>query len=304
MNKSQDPGLGSKYSSSVTRMINEDGTYNITRKGGIHVFRDSYKALLDVSWISFFGISLAAYILINIGFAFIYYWVGLDQISGIDSTESPALNAFFVSVQTFTTVGYGVLTPTGAAAGIVSTIQAFVGLMFFALITGVLYGRFSKPSSKIRFAKNAIITDYNDGKAIMFKMVNERKNVLLKANVNCILAINSGESQHMFNKEYHTLKLELNKIDFFPLTWTVVHAINEDSPVYGLTLDQMKARNAELIVLVEAFDETFAQNIIEKHSFAEDQWKENVRFAKTFEPNSKGNIELYINKVDDLEPLS
>lgn len=298
MSKVKDPGLGSKHES-VSRMINEDGSYNIDRAGGMHTFRDLYKYLIEISWTKFFLLSISTYLIINIIFAGFYMIGGVEDISGINPKSNHFLNAFFFSVQTFTTVGYGFLAPVGAVAGIISTFEAFLGLLYFALITGLLYGRFSKPSSKIAFARNAILTEFEGGKAVMFKMVNKRNSVLLKAGVKCTLAIDSEDGK----RTYHQIDLELDYIQFFPLTWTLVHKVDQTSPFYRLNIEQIRERRAELIVMVEAFDETFSQNIIEKSSFAEDQWIEGVKFKRNFSLNKKGKIELRINELDEVEPV-
>ncbi len=303
MVRSRDPGLGSKFSAKVKRLINEDGSYNIVRKGGMNAYSDFYKFLIDISWFQFFLLSTAAYIGVNLIFALVYVAIGVEQMNGHHPADSEFLDAFYFSVQTFTTVGYGHLSPSGPGIGIISTLEAFIGLMFFALITGVLYGRFSKPSSKIRFAKNAILTRHNGNKALMFKMVNQRSSVLLNASVKCILALDRGTGSHSYNKEYHPIALETDRVNFFPLTWTLVHLIDDQSPLHNLRSTDLIKRNAELIVLVEAFDETFSQNIIEKASFAEDQWMENVKFASNFGANEHGEIELHVDKIDEVLPL-
>ena len=137
----------------------------------------------------------------------------------------------------------------------------------------------------------------------MFKMVNQRSSVLLNASVKCILALDRGTGSHSYNKEYHPIALETDRVNFFPLTWTLVHLIDDQSPLHNLRSTDLIKRNAELIVLVEAFDETFSQNIIEKASFAEDQWMENVKFASNFGANEHGEIELHVDKIDEVLPL-
>jgi inward rectifier potassium channel len=299
MSKTKDPGLGSGYRETAARMINEDGTYNIKRSGGMHSFRDLYKYLIEIKWSTFFLWTISTYLLTNVVFAGIYMIGGVEDISGINPDSNQFLNAFFFSVQTFTTVGYGYLAPVGEVAGLISTFEAFLGLLYFALITGLLYGRFSKPSSKIAFAQNAILTDFQDGKAIMFKLVNQRKSVLLKASAVCTLAIDAEDK----TRAYHRIELQLDYIQFFPLTWTVVHKIDENSPFNNLNIDQIKARNAELIVIIEALDETFSQNVIEKTSFAGDQWIGGVKFKSNFATNSNGEVELKINELNEVQPI-
>lgn len=299
----KDPGLGSKYDKRVDRFINEDGSYNIIRHGGLKGIQDFYKYLIEISWWKFFGLAFCSYLVINLIFALLYLAIGIEQISGINDDYAEILNAFFFSSQTFTSLGYGSLAPSGMMAGIISSIESFIGLISIALITGLLYGRFSRPSSKIIFSNNIIIRPFDDGTALMFKMVNQRNSILLNTHIKTILILDKGIGQDAFNKEYHNLTLQLDTVNFFPLTWTLVHKINEESPLFGLSIEEIKMRNAELIALVEAFDETHSQSVVEKHSFGKDEWIENMQFDKNYRTNDKGQIELHINELNNLSPL-
>ena len=299
MGITKDPGLGSNHEHQVKRLINKDGSYNVKRIGGLKGFKDFYKLLIDISWLKFIGFSLIIYFALNVIFALLYLSIGIKNINGLDENTSDFLNAFFFSVQTLTTVGYGALHPSGATLNLIATIEAFIGIMATALITGVLYGRFSKPSSKILFSNNAIITPFKNGNALMFKLVNKRNSILLNASIKVILAIENKDKK----KEYHQINLQIDTIHFFPLTWTIVHEISSESPLSDLTIKDLQQRNAELIILVEAFDETHSQNVIERHSYAENQWKEGVKFAKNFHANKDGVIELHIKELNNLLPI-
>lgn len=173
--------------------------------------------------------------------------------------------------------------------------------MSFSIATGLLYGRFSKPSSKIRYSKNVIITPFEGKKAMMFKMVNQRKNILLNTKVRVLLSIDSENIKRQFEKQYYSIDLETDSVSFFPLTWTVVHKIDDKSPFVDLSIRDLKKRNAELIILTESFDETFGKNVISKHSYASEQWLENVKFVKNFSSNDKGQIVLDVDGIDDVE---
>lgn len=303
MAQQNDPGLGSKYSKQVKRLINEDGSYNIVRKGGIHGLKDFYKFLIDIPWLPFMGLLLLAYIITNVLFACFYLFSGIEQLNGIDTEMHPFFHAFFFSVQTFTTVGYGGLAPTGISANLIATFEAFIGLLAFAIATGLLYGRFSKPSSKIRFSKNIILTPFDNSTAIMFKMVNVRNTILLNSKVEALFILDSASQSNRFDKMYYKLNLETDFINFFPLTWTIVHKITEDSPFNKLSLAELKLRNAEVVVLLETFDETFSQTILTKHSFGGEQWMENVKFARNYDTSDDGGIILHVNKIDELEKI-
>ncbi|MCT4561400.1 MAG: ion channel [Crocinitomicaceae bacterium] len=303
MHSNKDPGLGSKFSNPVNRIMNPDGSYNINRIGGIHGLKDFYTYLLDISWISFLLILLAFYLGVNALFAVLYMSIGLDQLLGVSSDLPPFWAAFFFSTQTSTTLGFGGVHPVGFGANLLASFEAFVGLLFIALSTGLLYGRFSKPSAKIAFSDHILLSQAQGEPAVMFKMVNQRNNVLLKTKVNCIAILDKGSDINRYEKEYHRLKLELDFVLFFPLTWTVVHKIDEKSPFYKTNIQELKKRNCEIVIFLETFDETFGQEIIQKHSYGADQWLEKVKFDLNFHSNPNGKIDLKINELNKTVPL-
>ena len=251
MAKTNDPGLGTKYNQKINRMINSDGSYNIVKIGGIRGFKDLYKYLVDVSWWQFIFISFLSYLIVNILFASLYSFCSIQDFTNYNVNFPKFINAFLFSSQTFTGLGYGNIAPIGLIANVIATIEAFAGLMSIALITGLLYGRFSKPSTKILFSKNILIAPFQDSTALMFKMVNQRDSLLLNAHVKTMFILDKGEGTESNNKEYHVLDLQLDTIHFFPLTWTIVHKIDKDSPLYNLNVSQLVRRSAEVIVLFE-----------------------------------------------------
>lgn len=303
MAKSSDPGLGSSYSKEIKRLVNSDGSYNMIRHGALRGFRDFYKFLIEITWWQFLCLSALYYLAINALFACLYLAVGIDGISGTAKNIPDFFNAFFFSVQTFTSVGYGLMSPTSFATNIIGTFESFAGLMSIALITGLLYGRFSKPTSKLSFSKNILITPFKEETAMMFKMVNKRDSILLNSRVKAILIMDRGGVVDSFNKLYFQLELELDKINFFPLTWTVVHKIDANSPLNGLSVQTLRERNAEILVLVEAFDETHSQMITEKHAYGGNQWLDGVKFDRNFNVNEDGMLELFIDDLDNVIPL-
>lgn len=303
MAKTKDPGLGSSFDKKLKRMVNEDGSYNIRRIGALSGVRDFYKFLIDMSWWKFISLAFGMYLFVSAIFATIYVLIGIEQLNGIDPQHSNFLNAFFFSVQTVTTIGYGHITPSGLAANLIAVVESFIGLLSIALITGLLYGRFSKPSSKITFTKHILLTPYKNGQAVMFKMVNQRNSTLLNASVKLVLIMDQGVGENETSKDYFQLNLQIDSVQFFPLTWTIVHEIDEESPLFGMDLSDIRARSCEVLALVEAFDETHHQTVIERRSYAEDQWISNVRFARNYRTTDKGTVELFIGELDKLEEL-
>ncbi|WP_343748688.1 ion channel [Fluviicola sp.] len=303
--ESQDPGLGTIYQKSVKRILNEDGSYNIKRIGSIRMLKDFYKYLVDLNaW--WFGVFLVGSFLVsNLFFAGIYCWIGTEHLNGIDPQQNSFIAAYYFSAQTFTTVGYGAIAPKGNLTSFVAAMEAFVGLIAFAIATGLIYGRFSRPSTKIAFSHNVIITPHKDKMALMFKIVNQRNSVLLNTKIHVMLSlVNEDSSTNMVTRKYYNIPLEVDFVRYFPLTWTLVHVIEEDSPLYDLNLSEIKAKLAELLIIIEAFDETYSQTVVRKHSYAEHQWASGVKFKKNFSADETGTIVLNIHEISDLEPLS
>jgi inward rectifier potassium channel len=304
MKVSKDPGLGSKYQKPLKRLLNEDGSYNIKRIGGISNFKDFYKHLLECSWPKFLLYITSFYLVLNFIFTFLFLMVGIEELQGINEHQNKFFAVFFFSVQTLTTVGYGSMSPIGFGANVIAMIEAFVGVLNFAVAPGLLYGRFSKAEIKIAFSHNIIITPFQDANALMFKMVNQRNNVLLNTKVNVMLILDKRIDGEQFNKEYYDLELQIDEIDFFPLTWTIVHKIDSNSPLNAISLNELIARNAEVIVLVKTFDETYGMSLFKKHSYAHEQWKEGVKFASNYKINDSNMIELFVNRIDELDEIS
>ena len=303
--ESQDPGLGTAYQKSVKRILNEDGSYNIKRIGTIRMLKDFYKYLVDLNAWKFGFFLVGSFLVANLFFAGIYCLIGTEHLHGINPNQNEFVAAYYFSAQTFTTVGYGAIAPVGNLTSFVAAMEAFVGLIAFAIATGLIYGRFSRPSTKIAFSHNVIITPHKDQMALMFKIVNQRNSVLLNTKVHVNLSLVDEDSESaMLKRQYYTLPLEVDFVRYFPLTRTLVHVINEDSPLYDLTLTEIKGKLAELLIIIEAFDETYSQTVIRKHSYAEHQWATGVKFKKNFSADDTGTIILNINEISDLEVLS
>lgn len=303
--EAQDPGLGLSFRKSVKRVLNENGTFNIKRVGTVSGLKDFYKYLVDLSSWKFALFLIANFVAVNLIFATGYWLIGTEFLHGIQKEQNTFIASFYFSAQTFTTVGYGAIAPKGNLTSLLAAFEAFLGLIAFAMATGLIYGRFSRPSTKIAFSHNVIITPYEDGMALMFKMVNQRNSVLLNTKVQVMLSIaHEDYTRENLRRQYFNLPLATEFVKYFPLTWTLVHPINEESPLSGLSIAQIKERLSELLILVEAFDETYSQTVIQKHSYAEHQWVTGVKFRRNFSADENGTIILNIDQLSDLEPLN
>lgn len=263
------------------RLINPDGSFNVIRhRNGI--FDNVYYRLVTMpSWL-FVLMALFIFILINIIFATAYIYSGEAALSGLPKATFAAswFHAFFFSTQTLTTVGFGHISPNGDAASIIASLEAFLGILMFALITGLLYGRFSRPVAKLIFSDNALISPFKDGNALMFRMVNPRTSELIETEVKVALAMNqTDEATGIAARRFFALDLEISKISFFSLSWTIVHPINESSPIYGLSQEQLRDANAEVMVLVAGTDESTEQLVHARRSYIADEMVWNARFS-------------------------
>jgi inward rectifier potassium channel len=298
-----DPGLTQKYTGTIRRTIDKSGAFNVHRRGTTWRDANAYLYLINVPWPAFLAIIFAAYLAVNTLFALVYYSLGPNQLQGADALTEFAhfLNSFFFSAQTLTTVGYGRVSPNGTAANIVAAIEAMVGLMGFALATGLLFGRVSRPSARIGYSEKMILATYLDGTSLQFRVVNQRANNLMEIEAQVLFMTVEGPPGQM-RRNYKVLPLERKRVLFFPLTWTIVHPINEQSPLYGKTAKDLEQVQAEFLILIKGFDDTFSQTVHSRYSYRYDEIVWGARFVPAFETDSKGALVLEVDKVGALAP--
>lgn len=293
-----DPGLTQQYAGTLRRAIEKDGSFNVNRQGTSWRDIHPYLHLINISWAAFFGIVFAAYVAVNTIFALIYFSLSPDQLSGTDGPTELVrfLNDFFFSAHTLTTVGYGNFAPSGISANAVAAFEAMVGLMGFALATGLLFGRVSRPSARIGFSDNMLIAPFQDGSSLQFRIVNLRSNVLIELQASVMLMTVEGPPGQL-TRRFKTLTLERDNVYFFPLTWTVVHPIDESSPLYGKTAEELERLQAEVLILIKAFDDTFSQMVNARYSYRFDELVWNARFSPAFHIDEDGQIVLEVDQV-------
>lgn len=301
-----DLGLGLQPAVQNQRTINRDGTSN-SRRTGVPFFRtaDIYNSLINMSWGMFNLLVFAAYVAINIFFASIYMIIGIQNLDGIKtggSTFQHFMDAFFFSAQTVSTVGYGHISPTGLLTSTVAALESLIGLLSFALATGLLYGRFSRPSAKIRYSKNIIVAPYHDITALMFRLANFRSNQLVELEVQVMFTYNAIIDGKAI-RQYVPLELERSNISLLTLSWTVVHPITEDSPLKTMNLEFLQHNEAEFIVMLKAFDDSFSQTVQSRTSYTDEEIIWGAKFLPAFARNAAGVHILALNKIDDLEKV-
>jgi inward rectifier potassium channel len=240
---------------------------------------------------------------INLVFAGIYYIIGINHLHGV-TTGSPwedFSKVFFFSAQTFTTVGYGRISPDSFAANAVSTFEAFVGLLSFALATGLFYGRFSRPQAFLKFSNNALIAPFRNGTAFMFRLAPYKNNNLSDVEVKVTLAISTEENGKLTDK-FFDLELEFSKINGLSLSWTIVHPIDDKSPFFGLSKEDIANTDMEIMVYVKAFDSVFSNNVTRRTSYVSSEIVWGAKFRMMFHPNDdKSKTILSVNKLNEFD---
>jgi inward rectifier potassium channel len=297
-----DPGLTQKYAGELRRAVNKDGSFNVHHKGSRLRDHSFYQFLITIPWIQFHILVLLAYIVLNSLFAGLYLCAGMEHLQGAD-TATPLdsfLSAFFFSVHTFTTVGYGTIAPKGLTTNIIAAIEAITGLMSLALATGLLFGRFSKPSANISFSANAIIAPYQDKTSLQFRIVNRRKINLLEMEANVLLMVVDKSGPTPIRK-YFQLKLERPSVYFFPLPWTIVHPIDKTSPLHGKTPEDLAKVHAEILIMIKGFDETFGQIVHTRYSYRFDEILWGARFVPAFSIDDNGDVILHLDDINKME---
>ena len=298
----RDLGFGAVVArDSAKRLLNRDGSFNVVREG-LRFFASwsPYHYLLTVSWPRFLGLVSAAYLAANALFGALFFALGPGALSGVQSTGlgSRFLDDFFFSVQTFATIGYGSVSPVGVAANLVVTLESLVGLLGFALATGLLFARFSRPTANILVSESAIIAPYRGITAFEFRIANARQNQLIEVQAKVLYA---GFRDGRGARDFVPLSLERDRVAFFPLAWTIVHPIDSESPLFGLTRKDLLAADAEFLILLSGIDETFAQTVHARSSYKAGEIVWGARFTNLFKPPKGGVLSIDIGRLHEIE---
>lgn len=296
-----DLGFGAVVSAqSQRRLLNKDGSFNVRRRGlGVLRSQSLYHASLSMTWPKFLWSCTAIYIGINVVFAALFLLCGSNALVGMRDEEIGGrfLRAFFFSVETFATIGYGTISPVGVPAHMLMVFEALISVMAQALITGLLFARFSRPTAAILYSKQMLIAPFQGGRAAMFRITNLRDSQLLDvhARVNCSWMDNGV-------RRFQLLDLERTEVMFFPLAWTIVHPIMPTSPMYGLEEADVLSRDFEFLVIVSAIDETFAQTVHARSSYKASEVLWGAKFRNIFNPpDAEGMLSVDVERIDDVD---
>ncbi|MBS1508958.1 MAG: transporter [Bacteroidetes bacterium] len=289
------------------RFINRDGTFNIRKEG--HSFWERFSvfhSMLNLPLWKFIVVIVTFFIGANLLFTMIYLALGADQFVGLiaDNRWKEIKEIYFFSTQTFTTVGYGRVNPLGDGANFVASIEAMCGFISFAIVTGLIYGRFAKPTSFLMFSEHAVIAPYKEGTGLMFRFASYKDNHTLTdvdIRVNAALQVQeNGKSIYKF----YDLTLERSKVDSLPMNWTVVHPIDDKSPLIGFTEEDIKNADLEVYVLIRGFDDVFSNFVLRRTSYTYNEIMFNRKFVPMYRESEDGKTTiLELHKLNAHKPV-
>jgi inward rectifier potassium channel len=293
----RDLGFGSLAERPHYRLLNRDGSFNVRRlHAGIVERLFGYHALINLAWSRFFLLLAVWYVGINALFALGYLALGPTALEG--TYAGPLFwRAFFFSIHTFATVGYGNIVPVSFLANALVALQTLVGLLSLAVATGLVFARFSRPNARVLYSRQALIAPYRDGVSFQFRIVNARHSQLI--NVEAVVMHSRFENVNGARlRRFYTLELERQHVAVFPANWTVVHPITPESPIFGWTPQQLMETEAEFLVLISAVDETYSQTVYSRTSYTASEILWGRRFAMMFFEEGPRSV-LDLKRLDE-----
>jgi inward rectifier potassium channel len=291
----------SRHQHRTVRIENQDGRFVIHGMGRwYHHWRDPYHLLLTIPWLGFMGIVSIAYLSINALFA-VAYLAGGDCLDG--ARPGSFSDAFFFSVQTLGSIGYGAIHPKTFYANSIVTLEAISSLLLIAVVTGLAFARFSRPIAKLLFSKFIIVTAHNRQPTLMFRVANERHNFILEATAQIYLIIDEMTEEGESMRRIHELKLIRQRTPSLVLTWTIMHSIDPDSPLYGLTKQDLEQRRANISVLISGVDETVAYSISARYSYDNQEILFDRRFEDIILKSDNGDRYFDYSRFHQVQPI-
>ncbi len=284
----------------ATRFVERNAAEGLLRVGLEEQWhRDLYHRLLTITWWQFALLSIVVYIAANTIFAGLY----LAQPGSIANAQPGFLDAFFFSVETFATLGYGVLAPATVYANVVMTVETLAGIMTVAMTTGLLFARVSHPTARVLFARNAVVSLHNGQRALLVRMGNQRRSQIVQAEVNLTLLRSETTAEGEFMRRFYDLPLARARTPVFAMTYTAIHFIDEQSPFYGMDSQRLTDQEIELLVTVNGVDETLGQLVHARYSYLPDEILFGHRYIDMFGVTDDGRRAIDYRRFHGIEPL-
>ena len=296
--RTEDPGIGTTFERPLDRVMARDGKFHVDRIGQISGFREGFIALATMPLWRLVLTFVLGYLTMNLIFGSLYMLIGVEQMGNADMTSlsSRWMSALGMSVQTLTTVGYGSLFPNSPATWALAAVEGVFGILGFSLISAVIYARFARPTTRIAYGDKALIAPFKEGWSLQLRLANRRTTLLMEMEARLMLVMADVDDQGE-RLNYYNLKLQLDKVSFLPLSWTLVHPITAESPLAGTTYEDLVQRRAEVILVLKGIDEGYMQQVITRHSFRFDEIVWGARYVRAF--SSDGSVRLDLNKLSD-----
>jgi inward rectifier potassium channel len=305
---SSDLGFGRVLSQQrALRLLNRDGSFNVQTRGrGLHAFL-AYSNLVSTTWNRFFLFVAILYLALNGFFALGYVACGTGGLVNTLDTGiySPFLKAFFFSIHTSATIGYGSTVPVGLATNTLVALESVVSLLGLAVVTGLVFARFSRPIADILFSRTAVMSWIGNLRAFQFRIINSRNNQIIDLRCRLLVSRFETNASGISVRRYYPLRLERESVVFFPLSWTVVHTIDQDSPLFGITEDELCGSGAEFLILLTGMDETFSQVVNARSSYRANEIVWNAKFSDIFVYDPEGRMAgVDMKRFHDTTPFS
>ena len=282
------------------RVVSREGRINIVRAGVARGYlNDLYHFLLVSSWPRLLAILLGLYLTSNVLFACAYL---LGDHAIVNARPGSFADAFFFSVQTMSTIGYGVLAPRTPYANVLMTTEAFIGLLGLAMVTGMIFAKFSRPTARVLFSRVAVMTRRDGVPCLMFRMANRRGNQIVEARVHVVLALTETTAEGEVIRRLHDLAMAREQNALFALSWTAIHPITENSPLLRATPESLVEKEAEIIVSMTGLDETFSQTVHARHSYVPEEILWSARFVDILSRTPDGRRQVDYSRFHDVVP--
>jgi inward rectifier potassium channel len=272
---------------SIRIVKQENGKFHIDGMGAWYSYwRDPYHLMLTIPWWGFIGVIAIAYIALNAFFALLYL-AGGDSLTG--ARPGSFEDAFFFSVHTLASIGYGVIAPKTTYANIIVTIEAITSLLTIAVVTGLAFARFAKPLARVVFSRYVVITPHEGVPTLMFRMANKRRNQIVEAQLKAYLLRDEMTKEGDFFYRVYDLPLLRDRTPAFTLSWTVMHSIDENSPLYGMTTEELTHSHAQIAIVASGLDESVAYSMTFRHNYGHQEILFNYRFVDIICKSSNGD---------------